>query len=107
MNRLRPKRPGSGYSPHAFAQRIRKSDRIVNKMIANGEVRVVKLGGMKIIPDDELPRVCGLLGIIPPPEPEPLGHVNQQIEGEAAPLACRPRGRPRKVVTETAPSQNG
>lgn len=60
---IRPKRSGPGYSILAFANRLGCSWRFVERMVRNGEVRAVTLGGRTIIPEAELPRLRGVLGI--------------------------------------------
>ncbi|MBB2692172.1 hypothetical protein E0J09_03590 [Rhizobium leguminosarum bv. viciae] len=57
------KRYGPGYSIAAFARASGLPYRRVERAVAAGEINCVELGGVKRIPETELPRVLRAYGI--------------------------------------------
>ncbi|MBB5255590.1 MULTISPECIES: hypothetical protein [Rhizobium] len=57
------KRHGPGYSIAAFARASGLPYRRVERAVAAGEINCVELGGVKRIPETELPRVLRAYGI--------------------------------------------
>lgn len=75
-----------GLSVREFASRLGVSDNKVHQMISGGEVRSIKLGDRRVVPDTEVDRLLD------------LARFSEPIE---APSAPRGRGRPRtKAVAE-------